>query len=214
MFLGSTAQPVRKADNLTAICEPTVWESGIFNISQPYKPPRPVMVIKTKLSLRTNYTDRLSAKLVSTFAARGWHEVCVTDPYGRILAFLDRPLMATALPKLKHALKRQTFADISYIQRKVTTLMWGILENDSGTIVSWSAQLHNENISKATAAASAQISKFCFHRAIPGIKFRTTYVINLYITRAYGIKKTIPNDTLRFHVHFSQRCGTVLQIKW
>jgi hypothetical protein len=33
---------------------------------------------------------RLSAKLVSTFADRGSHVVRVTDPYGRILGFLDR----------------------------------------------------------------------------------------------------------------------------
>jgi hypothetical protein len=40
----------------------------------------------------------------------------------------------------------------------------------SSTIVSQSAQLHEENISKVTAATSAQVSKFCFHRAIPQIK--------------------------------------------
>jgi len=40
----------------------------------------------------------------------------------------------------------------------------------SGTNISRSAQLHKEGISKATAAVSAQISKFCFHRAVPGIK--------------------------------------------
>jgi hypothetical protein len=33
---------------------------------------------------------RLSAKLVPTFADRGCHVVSVTDPYGRILDFLDR----------------------------------------------------------------------------------------------------------------------------
>jgi CBS-domain-containing membrane protein len=33
---------------------------------------------------------RLSAKLVPTFADRGCHLVSVTDPYGRILGFLDR----------------------------------------------------------------------------------------------------------------------------
>jgi CBS-domain-containing membrane protein len=33
---------------------------------------------------------RLSAKLVSTFADRGCHVVSVTDPYGRILGFIDR----------------------------------------------------------------------------------------------------------------------------
>jgi hypothetical protein len=32
----------------------------------------------------------LSAKLVPTFAERGCHMVSVTDPYGRILCFLDR----------------------------------------------------------------------------------------------------------------------------
>jgi hypothetical protein len=37
MFLGSRVRPVRKADNLTAICEPIV---KILNISQPYRPPR------------------------------------------------------------------------------------------------------------------------------------------------------------------------------
>jgi hypothetical protein len=33
---------------------------------------------------------RLLAKLVQTFADRGWHVDSVTDPYGRILGFLDR----------------------------------------------------------------------------------------------------------------------------
>jgi hypothetical protein len=32
---------------------------------------------------------RLSAKLVPTFADRGYHVVSVTDPYGHILGFLD-----------------------------------------------------------------------------------------------------------------------------
>jgi hypothetical protein len=36
-------------------------------------------------------SDRgLSAKLVPTFADRGFHVVSVTDPYGRILGFLYR----------------------------------------------------------------------------------------------------------------------------
>jgi hypothetical protein len=34
--------------------------------------------------------NRLSAKLVPTCADRGWHVVSVTDPFGRILGFLDR----------------------------------------------------------------------------------------------------------------------------
>jgi hypothetical protein len=40
----------------------------------------------------------------------------------------------------------------------------------SGTIALLSVELHKESISKATAAAIAQVSKFCFNRAIPGIK--------------------------------------------
>jgi CBS-domain-containing membrane protein len=40
---------------------------------------------------RTIPTDRrLSAKLVLTFADGRYHVVSVTDPYGRILGFLDR----------------------------------------------------------------------------------------------------------------------------
>jgi hypothetical protein len=46
------------------------------------------------LSPRANYTRtsdrRLSAKRLPTFADKGCHVVSVTDPYGRILGFLDR----------------------------------------------------------------------------------------------------------------------------
>jgi hypothetical protein len=41
-FLGSRAQPERRAGNLTAICEPIAGQRGILNISQFYRPPRPV----------------------------------------------------------------------------------------------------------------------------------------------------------------------------
>jgi hypothetical protein len=40
----------------------------------------------------------------------------------------------------------------------------------SGRLVSRRAQLHKESILKATAAASARVSKFCFHSSIPRIK--------------------------------------------
>jgi hypothetical protein len=41
--LGDKGQPVLKADNLTAICELTVWRKyGIFDISQPDGPSWPV----------------------------------------------------------------------------------------------------------------------------------------------------------------------------
>jgi hypothetical protein len=37
-FLESKVRPVHKADKLAVICEPI--QSGILNISEPYKPPR------------------------------------------------------------------------------------------------------------------------------------------------------------------------------
>jgi hypothetical protein len=41
--MGSKARPVRKANNLTAICEQTVKKkTGIVDVSQLYRPPRPV----------------------------------------------------------------------------------------------------------------------------------------------------------------------------
>jgi hypothetical protein len=46
------------------------------------------------LSPRANYTDRATAACqrneCQIFADRGCHVVSVTDPYGRILGFLDR----------------------------------------------------------------------------------------------------------------------------
>jgi hypothetical protein len=45
-----------------------------------------------------NYSDRrLSAKLLPTFADRGWHVVSVTDPFSRILDFIDRMEAVTLL---------------------------------------------------------------------------------------------------------------------
>jgi hypothetical protein len=44
MFLGSRVRPVRRADNLTAICEPMSRQCGILNMSLPYRPPWPVTV--------------------------------------------------------------------------------------------------------------------------------------------------------------------------
>jgi hypothetical protein len=44
MFLENRVQPVHRADNLTAFCEPNVCTCGILKISQPYRPLRPVKV--------------------------------------------------------------------------------------------------------------------------------------------------------------------------
>jgi hypothetical protein len=43
---------------------------------------------------------RLSAKWLPTFADRGCHVVSVTDPYGRILGFLERRLFFQVAPQL------------------------------------------------------------------------------------------------------------------
>jgi hypothetical protein len=61
--------------------------------------PQPSMlqlIIPWPVSLSELYRQsdrRLSAKLVPTFADRGCHVVSVTNPYGRILGFLDRQLI-------------------------------------------------------------------------------------------------------------------------
>jgi hypothetical protein len=42
-LLGGKGQPARKADNLTAICEPTVYKKcGSLNVSKPYGTSHPV----------------------------------------------------------------------------------------------------------------------------------------------------------------------------
>jgi hypothetical protein len=42
MFLRSSARPVRKADNLAAICEPIIYKMWNIDVSQPYWSPRAV----------------------------------------------------------------------------------------------------------------------------------------------------------------------------
>jgi hypothetical protein len=73
---------VRKADNLTAICEPVSRQCGIFNILQTYRPPRPVTGIALHL-----------------FTSVGWREVELTAVDQ--LSHDVRPLMTT-VDQLSH----------------------------------------------------------------------------------------------------------------
>jgi hypothetical protein len=59
---------------------------GALQFIQKTKTPWP----ESASELYRSSDSRLSAKLVPTFADRGCHVVSVTDPYVRILDFLDR----------------------------------------------------------------------------------------------------------------------------
>jgi hypothetical protein len=57
-----------------------------------------IPITPVKLNSVTKVRDRrLSAKLVPTFVDRGGNVVTVTDPSGRILAFLDRAMTPVVL---------------------------------------------------------------------------------------------------------------------
>jgi hypothetical protein len=61
--------------------------------------------------------------------------------------------------------------------------------SDSGIIVSPSAQLHEESISKATAAISVQVrSKVCFHKAFRVIDFPQMALCSFLILQNYREK--------------------------
>jgi hypothetical protein len=95
MFLGSKAG---RCIGLTTLPPPVsrlFRQCGILNISQPYRPPRPVTRINSVVWVRerTIQTERppLVGKVSANFLAdRESRVVSATDPHGRILRFIDR----------------------------------------------------------------------------------------------------------------------------
>jgi hypothetical protein len=94
----------------------------------------------------------------------------------------------------------------------VKKLLLGIPENDfqdfPAVAPSSDEGVHKETISKATAAISAHVSKFCFHRAIPGIKlshhvwFKAPYqTVILRMDRTIIVLKTV-NQLSRYNFEF------------
>jgi hypothetical protein len=62
---------------------------------------------------------RLSAKLVPTFTDRGCHVASVTDPYGRILGFLDRNIIHKAFEnyEVRHPIYDNVAPEWSFTSR-------------------------------------------------------------------------------------------------
>jgi hypothetical protein len=90
--------------------------------------------------------------------------------------YLSEPLWFLALLKIKI----MSWRDKDFLTFLTSNKTWHYCEvfwkmifktvSGSGTIVSWSSQLHKESILKATAATGVQVSKFCIRRAIPEMK--------------------------------------------
>jgi hypothetical protein len=68
--------------------EQLLWQYCVYSASCTYKKKTPWSESASEPYRPSD--RRLSAKWLPTFADKGCHVVSVTDPYGRILSFLDR----------------------------------------------------------------------------------------------------------------------------
>jgi hypothetical protein len=66
------------------------WVHGLFKITRKYK--KKSMVCVSERTIPTEQSPLVGEVITNFFADRGCHVVSVTDPYGRILGFLDRSL--------------------------------------------------------------------------------------------------------------------------
>jgi hypothetical protein len=86
MFLRNRGRPVRRTDNITAICEAHCLTT-LQASTACYRVNNSVAFVRERIIPSDR---RLSARLVPNFADTGCHVVSVTDPYGCIRGFLDR----------------------------------------------------------------------------------------------------------------------------
>lgn len=70
---------------------------------------------------------------------------------------------------------------------KVHQILQRLFESKESLLVKYSLGIHNWGTLNVTAANTDQLSKFCFHRSIPGIKMSiidTTILSNILITNS------------------------------
>jgi hypothetical protein len=72
LFLGSREWPVRRADNLTAVSR-LPRQCGMFNNSQPYRPPRPVTGIA--LNQKLSFVNCLRSSQWWVLPSSMWHRI-------------------------------------------------------------------------------------------------------------------------------------------
>jgi hypothetical protein len=98
---GGKKRPARRAENLTAICEPNVWKCGILNLSQPYGPLRAVrgialpfklLCLLSSSSSSSYFRIRPSSCFTSQLIWNHWTYIQTVGLLGRVISNVARPL--------------------------------------------------------------------------------------------------------------------------